>query len=400
MDKLRVGILGLRRGYSHLRNFLSVEGAEVIGAADRVEKWRDRGRELTEKQGADTVFVAEFEELLAMKPDAVVVASNGRCQAAHAVEALAAGCHVMSEVPGAFTHEEINHIILASERYDKQYMLAENSCFLDFLRYWRKWIVGGRFGPISIAEGEYLHYLPTSMVDAQRDQWTPTQWREENLMGLDPLWRADQPPIQYLTHDLGPLLNVLNDRVASVTCVSGPTWCREAPLRSDGQIALFLTAKGTLIKIMVTLNTRRPGSHNYRLFGIEGSAEWYSHEGFCRRFDRDREHGQGWERVDIGTAANEADKKAGHGGTDIKTAYYFTKCILEGTRVPIDVFRMADFTLPGILAARSAEMGGQPMTVPDLRRGPFEGTNFWEHVELPDIEPEGADYVSTARVTY
>ncbi|MBT3379572.1 MAG: Gfo/Idh/MocA family oxidoreductase [Lentisphaerae bacterium] len=398
MDKLRVGILGLRRGLSHLRNFLAVEDAEVIGVADQVEKWRNRAAEAIAPKTVKQV--SEFEELLALKPDAVVIASNGRFQAQHAVQAMEAGCHVMSEVPGAYTQEEISHIILAAERYDRTYMLAENSCFLDFLRYWRKWLLDGRFGPVSIAEGEYLHYLPNSMVDGERNQFTPTQWREDNISGLSPLWRADQPPIQYLTHDLGPLLNVLDDRVVSVCCKDGPFWCAEAPLRSDGQIALFQTAKGSLIKIMVTLNTRRPGAHNYRLFGTLGSAEWYSHEGFCRRFDCDREHSQGWERINIGTAACEADKKAGHGGTDIKTAFYFTKSLIEGTHVPIDVFRMADFTLPGILAARSAELGGQPISVPDLRRGPFVGTNFWEHVQLPDHEPEGTDYTSDARVTH
>lgn len=398
MDKLRVGILGLRRGLSHVRNFLNVENADVIGCADHVQKWRDRAQELVGDR--DVKFVREFEELLDLRPDAVVVASNGRCQAAHAVQAMEAGCHVMSEVPGAYTHEEINHIILAAERYDRQYMLAENSCFLDFLRYFRTWVVDGRLGAISIAEGEYLHYLPNSMVDAEHNQYTPTQWREQDIPDLRPLWRSDQPPIQYLTHDLGPLLDVLNDRVVSVTCMSGPYWCREAPLRADGQIGLFLTAKGTLIKIMVTLNTRRPGAHNYRLFGTEGSAEWYSHEGFCRRFDRDRDHGQGWERIEIGTAASAADRTAGHGGTDIKTAYFFTKSLLEGKKVPIDKFRMADFTLPGILANRSAEMGGQPITVPDLRRRPFEGTDLWDHVELPDTEPEGVDFVSDARVTH
>ena len=398
MDKLRVGILGLRRGYSHLRNFSAVEDAEVIGCADRVAKWRDRAAEIVDPK--KTKLVREFEELLELKPDAVVVASNGRCQAKHAMQAMAAGCHVMSEVPGAFTQEEINHIILYAERYQRQYMLAENSCFLDFLRYWRKWILEDRFGPISIAEAEYLHYLPTSMVDDEHNQYSPTQWRERNLQGLRPLWRADQPPIQYLTHDLGPLLEVLDDRVASVTCMSGPTWSREAPLRADGQIALFRTARGSLIKIMVTLNTRRPGAHNYRLFGTDGSAEWYSHEGFCRRFGRERSHGQGWERVDIGTASSSAARAAGHGGTDIQTAYYFTKAMLEGRRVPIDVFRMADFTLPGILAARSAELGGQPIVVPDLRRSTYTGTTFWDHVVLPETEPEGTDYVSTARVTF
>ncbi len=397
MEKLRVGILGLRRGLSHLRNFLTLEDVEVIGAADRIEQWRDRA---AEHAGPTLRLLREFDDLLELRPDAVVIASNGRVQAQHAIQAMEAGCHVLSEVPGAVTQQEINQIILSAERYDRQYMLAENSCFLDFLRYFRKWIVEDRFGPISIAEGEYIHYLPNSMVDEQGTHFTPTQWREQSIQGLRPLWRADIPPIHYLTHDLGPLLTVLEDRVVSVTCMSGPYWSSEAPLRPDGQIALFRTAKGSLIKIMVTLSARRPGAHNYRLFGTLGGAEWYSHEGFCRRFGRERDEKQGWERIDIGTAPAGQASKAGHGGTDIGTAYYFSKALLQGKRVPIDVFRMADFTLPGIMAMRSADMGGQPMTVPDLRRSTFTTSGFWEHVSLPDTEPPGSDYVSTAGVIY
>ena len=30
MDRLRVGILGLGRGFTHLRNFLALEEAEVV----------------------------------------------------------------------------------------------------------------------------------------------------------------------------------------------------------------------------------------------------------------------------------------------------------------------------------------------------------------------------------
>ncbi len=390
MDKLKVGILGLRRGLSHLKNFLRVEDAEVVACADRIEHWRNRAAEAIAP--TEVAMVGEFEELLDMKPDAVAIASNGRCQAAHAIQAMEAGCHVMSEVPGAFTQEEALAVVAAAERTGKQYMLAENSAFLYFLQHWRKWVMEDRFGPISIAEAEYLHYLPNSMIDADGVQHAPSKVRKEGMANMRPLWRADQPPIQYLTHDLGPILNVLDDRAVSVTCVDGPYWCEEAPLRADGQIALFKTAKGSLIKIMVTLNTRRPGAHNYRLFGTRGSAEWYSHEGFCRMFPQEREEKEGWLRVDIGSAAPDADKSVGHGGTDIMTAYHFTQSILEGKTVPIDVYRMCDFTLPGILAARSAELGGQPITIPDIRRTPYEGTNFWEHVGLPEGEPEARDY--------
>ena len=171
-------------------------------------------------------------------------------------------------------------------------------------------------------------------------------------------------------------------------------------MRSDGQYALFKTAKGRLIRILVTLNTRRPGAHNYRLFGTDGSVEWYSHEGFCRRLDREREEKEGWERVDIGTARTDADVSSGHGGTDIWTAITFTRALLAGRRVPIDVYRMADYTLPGILANRSAEQGGTAIAVPDIRRKPFEQTEFWDHVGIPDDEPEARKYESDSGQAY
>ncbi len=397
-EKLKVGVLGLRRGMTHLRNFLNVEEAEVIACADRAEPPRERAKQVIGDRPVKVV--EEFEELLELRPDAIAIATNGRCQAAHSIQAMEAGCHVMSEVPGAFTQEEIVHIVSTAERTGKQYMLAENLCFMDFIRYWRKWILEGRFGSISIADGEYLHYLPATLVAPDGSLLSPSQARAEGRSDGIPSWRSDQPPIQYLTHDLGPLLDVLDDRVVSVTCKEGPWWQVNAPLRSDGQIGLFQTAKGSLVRILVTLNTRRPGAHNYRLFGTLGSAEWYSHEGFCRRLDRDREVRDGWERVDIGTAARDGDKTSGHGGTDIKTAYYFTKAILEGKTVPIDVYRMSDITLPGIIAARSAELGGQPLTVPDIRREPFVGTNLWEHVGLPEEDPEGRKYESDMGTTY
>jgi len=389
VEKLKVGILGLRRGIAHLHNFLNIDQAEVIGACDRFEANRQRAEELLAPAGGQVV--PEFEDLLAMEPDAVAIASNGKCQVEHACQAMEAGCHVLSEVPGADTEEELIRLRDTVERTGKTYMLGENSCFLDFLRYWRKWIVEGRFGPISMAEGEYLHYLPESLYAPDGSRLSPTEAKAQGRTDCKPIWRADQPPIQYLTHDLGPLLEVLDDRVVSVTCRSAPWRCLDAPLRSDGQIALFHTAKGTLIRIMVTLNTRRPGEHRYRLFGTEGSAEWFSYEDFCRRFDRDREEREGWERIDIGTAALD-DLSDGHGGTDIKVARYFTEAILADEPAPIDVYRGIEFALPGIIANRSAEMGGTQLAVPDLRREPFSTTTFWDTVGLPDTEPTGQPY--------
>lgn len=37
MDKLKTGVLGLGRGFTHFKNFLDVEEAEVIGACDQYD---------------------------------------------------------------------------------------------------------------------------------------------------------------------------------------------------------------------------------------------------------------------------------------------------------------------------------------------------------------------------
>jgi predicted dehydrogenase len=384
MEKVKVGILGLKRGFSHLTGCLAAKNIEVIGCADRLKDLRDKAEGIVDAKKVKVL--AEFDDLLELKPDAVVIVSNGRLQASHSIKAMKAGCHVLSEIPGAFTQEEITQIILTAGYTGKQYMMAENTCFWDFFRYWRKWLLEGQFGAVSLAEGEYLHYLPYSMIDDSGNRYTPQEVREKNIKNVHPLWRADQPPIQYSTHDIGPLLEVLDDRIVSVSCYNSAFRCNQAPLRADGQIALFKTAKGSLIKIMVTLNTRRPGSHNYRLFGTLGSAEWYTHENFCRIFKKDKDEASGWDCADIGFAASGEDT-SGHGGADAKMPYYFAKALLEGKQMPIDVYRMSDFTLPGILAARSADIGGQPVDIPDMRPIPFEGTKFWDHIGLPENEP-------------
>lgn len=393
MDKLRVGILGLGRGYTHLRNFLALENAEVIGASDWYDTRHERAQTLIDEVGAKTKIVKEFDELLALKPDAIVVASNGKIQVEHACQALEAGCHVLSEVPGAYTQEECMRLRATVEATGKTYMLGENTCYWDFFRYFRKWVQEDLFGPISIAEGEYIHCLPATLRLSDSTGITPSKAKAEGHTNTTPIWRADQPPIQYLTHDLGPLLEVLDDRCISVSCRSAPYRNTDAPMRSDGQIAIFETAKGTLIKIMVTLSTRRPSEHRYRIFGVEGGAEWFSYEKQARRFTRHQEERDGWELMPVGLGARGDDTSAGHGGADLKLARHFTQSILNGDPSPINVYRAIEYALPGILANKSAELGGAPVPIPDFRPQPFTNTTFWDSLGLPTTDPKGKPFV-------
>src|SRR5690349_408004 len=140
MDKLRVAILGLGRGFTHFRNFLSLENVEVVGACDWLPRRRERAEQRLQEVGASAKIVTEPEELFELRPDAVVVASHGKVQVEHAVLSMEAGCHVLSEVPGAYTVEECIRLRDAVERTGKTYMLGENTCYWDFFRYFRKWV--------------------------------------------------------------------------------------------------------------------------------------------------------------------------------------------------------------------------------------------------------------------
>ena len=391
MEKISVGVLGLRRGIAHLRNFLALDHAEVVAACDRFPYYRDQARVLVDRHGSSTELLAEYDDLLERKPDAVVIASNGRRQVEHACMALEAGCHVLSEVPGADTEHELIRLRDTVERTGLTYMLAENACYAGFVPYWRKWVLEDRLGPVSIAEAEYLHYLPETLFTPDGKRLSPHQARSAGAVNAKPIWRADQPPIQYLTHDLGPLLEILDDRAVSVTCLSAPWRCREAPLRSDGQIALFHTQKGTLIKIMVTLNTIRPSEHRYRLFGTEGSAEMFTYEECTRYFDSGCSHSEGWRVLPVSRSAVD-DATGGHGGTDLKVAGQFTDNLLSNRPASIDVYRAIEYALPGIIAARSSDLGGAHIAIPDLRRTPFSGTDFWDTLQIPESDPPSSVY--------
>ena len=382
MDKLKVGVLGLRRGRTYVNNFLALDNCVLVGAADQFEMHREAMREQIEAAGGKVVN--EFEQLLDLKPDAVMVASNARVHAAHSIQAMEAGCHVLSEIPTGFYEHELVELRDAVERTGKLYMAAENSCFLDFLRYWRKWLVDGKLGEVSLAHCEYVHYLPQTLKLPDGGCLSPSEAEAEGRTDLKPVWRADQPPIQYLTHDLGPLLEVFDDRAVLVTCMSAPTYAKEAPLRSDGQIAVFKTAQGRIIQCTVTLNTHVPAGHRYRIFGTKGGAEHSSYEKVCRAAFGHTEPHPDWVWTKLGSVAQGEDTSTGHGGVDIKVARAFANAILEGKSSPIDIYRGIDYTLPGIVAARSADQGGVPLEIPDLRPEPFAGTRFWDHVPLPE----------------
>ena len=108
--------------------------------------------------------------------------------------------------------------------------------------------------------------------------------------------------------------------------------------------------------------------------------------------NRNQEEKNGWEQIDIGDAAKGENISTGHGGLDLKLAKSFVETVLQNNVSPIDVYRCIEYALPGIIANKSAQLGGVPLEIPDFRHKPFSGTAFWDTIGLPDTEPLGKPY--------
>jgi hypothetical protein len=221
------------------------------------------------------------------------------------------------------------------------------------------------------AEGEYLHHIPRLMY--YNPKLGASASLEELVKHPDTkrTWRATLHPINYLTHDLGPLLEILDDRCVSVSCLAtppayGPDYAPAA------EVAIFKTAKNRVIKILCEFSLPRPAHHWFVLMGTTGSLE--SPRGLAPAEHIlwvEGEKMSTWSRMSWDTRIPGGPREAlasGHGGADWYISREFLDCILKDTPPPIDVYRAMDYTVPGICAVESAAKGGNAVEIPDLRK--------------------------------
>ncbi len=356
---LRVGIAGLHRGGGFPGLFNARSDAKVASVCDRNADVREGFATSLGVPG-----YAEFEELCQAEVDAIVVATPPSVHAEHALKALAAGKHVLSEVPAVYTLAEAEAVVKAVKATGLKYMFAENMCYFSFVETMHGLVKDGRLGELTYAEGEYIHDLRT-LVD------TP-----DGLGGGvngKPSWRAALPPIHYCTHDLGPILMMMEDRVVSASGLH--TGSRIAPeLGSlDMEVGIFHTAKGNVVKILCGFTVERPGFHYLSVYGTRGSMETdrYNPSSNLKAYLSDIHGLTGLIDIPVSLSDPHAPAHAtagGHGTSEYFMVDDFVRSITEDRRPRFDVFDGMDYTLPGICAHLSAERGGEAVPVPDPRQ--------------------------------
>lgn len=356
---LRIGVAGLRRGMGFARVFAHHRECELAAVCD-VEP--GRAAQVADEIGAPMHF-DDYSDLCRADIDAIVVATPAPLHVRQSLEALSAGKHVLCEVPAAWTLEEAEQLARGVERSGRKYMFAENMCYFAYIQTYIDLVRRGEIGRPLYAEGEYVHDCRPLMHD-RFDGVTPGS--ESGAT-----WRASLPPIHYCTHDLGPILEALETRcVSAVGMHTGSNVLPEYGV-IDAEVGLFRTASGAVAKILCAFSiVRNPSLHWMVVYGTQGYLEGPRFGGEHLLYNERTPNLTAPMKLPLGTSHPDAPPEAtagGHGTSEYFMCNDFVRCILDDTPPPIDVYRGLDYTVPGICAHLSAQNGGEPVEVPDLR---------------------------------
>jgi len=251
-------------------------------------------------------------------------------------------------------------LVNAVRRSDRTYFFGENACYGLWAKAWRRLVAEGRIGEPQYMEGEYIHDLSGNFRRDDRYTWRATE--------LD--------PIRYCTHETGPILDILNDRVA--LAVGMGTSSKKLPGKpvDDMQVALFKTVKGVTIKELTAFAVNRPHEmHYFSLYGSKGMLETTrsGHHKTIRTLARldGMEDCEDLMELPLGDSVDTAVPLGGRsesGSIERAMLDDFFACIRDKKPATIDVYRGLDYTLPGIIAVESIKRGSIPLEVPDPRK--------------------------------
>lgn len=399
MEVVRIGFVGVGlQGGSHVRNYLGLDGVEVVALCDINQSRLDEvagwvtadGRPQPKLYGRgdhDFVRMCETEDL-----DLVFNATPWEWHAPVCLAAMENGSHAATEVPIAYTVEDCWALVEHAEKYKKHCVMMEN-CNYDRPEMMVFHMARlGLFGEILHAECGYLHDLREIKFE-DRDEGL---WRRAHAMLRD--------ANLYTTHGLGPVANVMDinrgDRFDYVVSMSSPSrglqdWAREHypeghPKRAeqyllgDVNTSMIKTVRGRTIFLSHDTNLPRPYSRIHTVQGTKGLFQGYPHrvhvEGVspAHRWQEWTELRNEYDHP-LWKDLDEQSQGAGHGGMDFIEDYRLIKCLHEGTPTDANVYDGAALSVIQPLTGWSNANRSRPVDVPDFTRGRW---TQWPQLEL------------------
>lgn len=256
--KLRVALVGARRGSTHAAAFAAHPRSEVVAVCDLLP---ERAERVAATYGARAL--SRYEEVLNLdEVDIVALGTPDPIHAQQALAALDAGKHVLTEIPMATEIEDCEKLIAAVKRSGKHLQMAQQVRWAPYVLAAKALKDAGEFGEIFYAEGEYFHNVEGYLRGPQGER----TWRSTNpyagILGGGP---HPYDTIRWLTG-----VEFTEVHAYSVKPVGGLE--RDA---DDHFTALFKAPgrSGAIAKIAVSSGLARPYGLYMSVYGTEGTWE-------------------------------------------------------------------------------------------------------------------------------
>ena len=358
MSQLRVGVVGLGQGMSHLRSFQALPDCRVAAICDRKDELRAR---VAAEQGIERSY-AELDEFLADDGiDVVVIATPDHLHGGHVRLALEAGKHVLSEIPMATTIDDCRQIIAITDRTGLKYQMGNQVRYAHCLQDVARLLAAGDLGEPFYGEGEYLHALADGIWNKEERHWRITGSQPQTtLLGGGP----------HALDTLRWLMGVTFTKTSAFHSMQQTDYGT-----THNTVAIFQAASGATAKVTVSYAMARPYCLYFSVYGTEGS------------FERTRQQGEpgglttnylyhnklsGSEQMIPVTLPNWANPHAaknfslGHGTMEYEQARAFVDAIRADREPPLGPREAAASIVPLICALQSADQGGGLIEIPDL----------------------------------
>ena len=392
LEQVRIAFVGVGgQGGSHVRNFLRIDGVDIVAICDIDEP---RAREVagwveSKDRPAPDLYTrgeTDYRRLCARDDvDLIFNATPWRWHVPICVEAMETGKHTAVEVPAAYTIDGCWQLVEGAETNQRHCVMMENCCYGRRELMILNMVRGGFLGEILHTEAAYIHDLRSVKFSDHGEGL----WRLDHSM--------DRNGNLYPTHGVGPVAQCLDinrgDRLAYLVSMSSPARGLELYAEKhlpkghsrrrdyalgDMNSSLIKTEKGRTILLQHDTTTPRPYTrinlvqgtrgtvtgYSDRAF-IEGSAEeheWQDLEDFRAQWDHPL-----WRRLEA-----DADG-AGHGGMDYLEDYRLIQCLHNGEPMDMDVYDGAAWSVICELSEISVADGSRPVEFPDFTRGRWRG---------------------------
>lgn len=327
MDKVRVGVIGLRMGRSHAVAYHALEGAELVAICDANP---DQLATVAAQVGDPDLYTDADEMLARDDLDAVIVSVPDQFHAPLTIAALRSGRHVLCEKPMAPTWAECLDMYGASRESGHKLMIGQSYRWRQPFHAAKAAVAAGEIGEVFYVESQYWNNLEGNSGEGN--------------------WR-NNPDIRHPfiggAHALD-LTRFIGGDIVQVSAYSNHMAFAEQPT-DDCIVAQLVFASGAIGRALVSSGCKRLPLTTLHIYGTAGTI---TDDRIVRAAGKPKPE---WQFEDL--AQPELPESIAGEAAD------FVDCIVNDTLPPVDVTDNLQTMAACFAVVESAAIGGQPVDV-------------------------------------